>query len=200
MIIWGSYVTKKVIGTGNFYCPKCTTHRPYSLRRPKKWGHLYWIPLIPMEELERYVECDQCKSGYKEIVLQHDSIREQAEFEKNAATTIAQTMALMGTVSAAPPTIDAVTAAVRNILKTEPPSELIRTAMAVTDRAAALEQAAKLAKDLSSNGREMVLRAALAGPVLSPAGQELANEIGVRLGMSPAHISGVIAELRSTGV
>ncbi len=199
MIIWGSYVTKKIIGTGQFYCPKCQVHRAYSLRRPKKWGHLYWIPLIPMEELERYVECDQCKSAYREVALQHDPIREQAEFEKGVATTIAQTMALMGTVGT-PPTIEGVAEAVRSMLKTEPSMELIRNAMVVPDRAGALDQVTKLAKDLSPNGREMVLRIALAPQALSPAGQELASEIGLRLGMSPAHVSGVIAELRSTGV
>jgi len=53
MIIWGTYVTKKIVSTGQFYCPRCANHRSYKLRRPKKWGHLYWIPIIPMEEFDR---------------------------------------------------------------------------------------------------------------------------------------------------
>ncbi|EYD77745.1 hypothetical protein Rumeso_00661 [Rubellimicrobium mesophilum DSM 19309] len=53
MIVWGSYVRKKVVGTGEFHCPGCGQQRDYKLQRPKKWGHLYWIPLIPMQEFDR---------------------------------------------------------------------------------------------------------------------------------------------------
>src|SRR5215831_823784 len=85
MIIWGTYVTKKIVSTGQFYCPRCANHRSYKLRRPKKWGHLYWIRIIPMQEFDRYVECDGCKGAYQEIVLRHDPARAQHDFEDNVS-------------------------------------------------------------------------------------------------------------------
>jgi hypothetical protein len=200
MIIWGTYVTKKIVSTGQFYCPRCASHRSYKLRRPKKWGHLYWIPIIPMEEFDRYVECEGCNGAYQEIVLQHDPERGQREFEDNVSRMLCQIMSLMagerGSVSLR--LSDQIAASIRDILKIEMSPAAIHAAVSngATDLQTVLSNIEHQAPALSARGKDMVLRAALAAaplPLTEPR-RAFAAEIGKRLGMMPAHVSGVLAE------
>ena len=203
MIIWGTYVTKKVISTGQFYCPGCSNHRNYKLRRPKKWGHLYWIPIIPMDELERYVECDACKGTYREVVLQHDPIRAQREFEQNVSGMLCQVMSLMANerTGMSMRLSDLIAGSVRDILKVEMTPASIRSAVGPgpAQPETVLTNVERQASTLSERGKDLVLRAAvLAAPKpLTSSGHALAAEIGRRLGMMPAHVNGVLAEFRA---
>jgi len=203
MIIWGTYVTKKVISTGQFYCPGCSNHRNYKLRRPKKWGHLYWIPIIPMDELERYVECDACKGTYREVVLQHDPIRAQREFEQNVSGMLCQVMSLMANerTGKSMRLSDLIAGSVRDILKVEMTPASIRSAVGPgpAQPETVLTNVERQASTLSERGKDLVLRAAvLAAPKpLTSSGHALAAEIGRRLGMMPAHVNGVLAEFRA---
>ena len=200
MIIWGTYVTKKVVSTGQFYCPRCANHRSYKLRRPKKWGHLYWIPIIPMEEFDRYVECDGCKGAYQEIVLRHDPARAQRDFEDKVSQMLCQIMTLMAGErdSVSLRLSDQIAASVRDILKIEMSPAAIHAAMSngANDLQTVLSNVEQQAPTLSARGKDMVLRAALAAaplPLTEPR-RAFAMEIGKRLGMMPAHVSGVLAE------
>jgi hypothetical protein len=200
MIIWGTYVTKKIVSTGQFYCPRCANHRSYKLRRPKKWGHLYWIPIIPMQEFDRYVECDACKGAYQEIVLQHDPTRAQRDMEDNLSRMICQIMSMMagerGSVS--PRLSNQIAGSIRDILKIEMTPTAIHAAVSngANDLQTVLGNVEQQAPSLSARGKDLVLRAALAvaPPPLSEPRRAFAMEIGKRLGMMPAHVTGVLAE------
>jgi hypothetical protein len=201
MIIWGTYVTKKIVSTGQFYCPRCASHRGYKLRRPKKWGHLYWIPIIPMEEFDRYVECEGCNGAYQEIVLKHDPARAQRDFEDNVSHMLCQIMCLMAGErdSVSLGLSDQIAASVRDILKIEMSPAAIHAAMSngANDLQTVLSNVEQQAPSLSDRGKDMVLRAALAAaplPLTEPR-RAFAGEIGKRLGMMPAHVSGVLAEV-----
>ena len=204
MIIWGTYVTKKVISTGQFYCPGCNNHRSYKLRRPKKWGHLYWIPIIPMDEFERYVECEACNGAYLEVVLQHDPIRAQRELEQNLSGMLCQLMSLMaGEKNGVSVRLsDLIAASVRDVLKVEMTPASIQAAIMAspTERATVLSNVERQAPALSERGKDQVLRAALlaAPEPLTESGRALTAEIGRRLGMMPAHVNGVLAELSAS--
>ena len=204
MIIWGTYVTKKIVSTGQFYCPRCANHRSYKLRRPKKWGHLYWIPIIPMQEFDRYVECDGCKGAYQEIVLQHDPTRAQRDMEDNLSRMICQIMSLMagerGSVS--PRLSNQIAGSIRDILKLEMPPGAIHAAVSngANDLQTVLGNVEQQAPSLSARGKDLVLRATLAvapSPLSEPR-RAFAAEIGKRLGMMPAHVSGVLADFAAS--
>ena len=167
MIIWGTYVTKKVISIGQFYCPGCNNHRNYKLRRPKKWGHLYWIPLIPMDEFERYVECEACNGAYREVVLQHDPIRAQRELEQNLSGMLCQLMSLVaGEKNGVSVRLsDLIAASVRDIVKVEmtrPPSAAIMAGL--TERATVLATSSGRRQRCRSAARIWCARRALATP------------------------------------
>jgi len=200
MIIWGTYVTKKVVSTGQFYCPRCANHRSYKLRRPKKWGHLYWIPIIPMEEFDRYVECDGCKGAYQEIVLNHDPVRAQRDMEDSLSRVICQIMCLMAgeTGGVSLRLSDQIASSIHDILKIDMTPAAIHAAVSngANDLQSVLSDVERQAPSLSARGKELVLRAALAAassPLTEPR-RAFGAEIGKRLGMMPAHVSGVLAE------
>jgi hypothetical protein len=202
MIIWGTYVTKKIIRTGTFYCPGCKQHRGYNLRRPKKWGHLYWIPIIPMEELDRYVECTTCGKAWTEASLQYDPIRQEGERNEKLSAMVAQVMGLMaGPGGQTMRLADTVGAATRDLLAVEMKPEAISAAFtAAHDAAAVLTNAAQQAPYLTDRGKDLLLRAAISAAPSHPLGDReraLAAEIGQRLGMMPAHVNGVLAEISS---
>ena len=101
MIVWGTSFTNKVVATGQFYCPGCMQHRTYRLRRPKKWGCIYWIPLFPLQEFEPYVECTSCNGSYPETALRQDAasaqqqLHAQSERERDLSRMLCEVMSLM---------------------------------------------------------------------------------------------------------
>lgn len=203
MIIWGTYVTKKVIQKGEFFCPGCAEHRGYNLRRPKKWGHLYWIPLIPMQELDRYVECTACDKAWNETVLEHDPIREQHQRDEALATMLAQLMLLMsGEGGLTPALTDEITQATERLLGVDAtPESIAKAVMSSSDRNAVLTNTALQADNLNDRGKEATLRAVIAVAPGRPLGERewmLASDIGKHMGMSPAHVNGVMNEMAAS--
>lgn len=69
MIIFGTRSVESTIGNGFFYCPRCNTQRTYRLIGVNRWFTLYFIPVIPMGRIGRYVECDSCAGTFAEEVL-----------------------------------------------------------------------------------------------------------------------------------
>lgn len=64
MIIFGTKTIPSVIKTGEFNCPNCQNKRNYTLKRFKKHFHLFFIPLIPTDNLGDGLECDYCLTNY----------------------------------------------------------------------------------------------------------------------------------------
>ena len=66
MIIFGSRGLDLKRGEGTFFCPNCQTDRVYNLKERKRMGHLYWIPLVPLGSLGKFVECKACGGTFHE--------------------------------------------------------------------------------------------------------------------------------------
>jgi hypothetical protein len=207
LVVWGTQVSNKVIATGQFYCPACRQHRSYTLRRPKKWGSIYWIPIIPLEDFEPYVECDSCQRTFPEHVLQQDPASAQREHDAqrerddNLSRMLCQVMSLMAEESngVSARLSDLIAGAVRRILMFEMTPEAIRAAIAAgpNDPETVLSNVERQAAALTDIGKERVLRAAVsaAPKPLNASRRTLAAEVGRRLGMAPARMNGVLAEL-----
>lgn len=200
MIIYGTKHTTKTLQQGEFYCPHCTTRRAYVMARRKRWFHIYWIPLAPMEELPPYVECQVCKNAWQPKILEFDPEADRKEANRQIRRGIAYMLAKVASAAHLSPS------------RTE--AEIASTLTELTGEASNAEEANRLmaeaategkdaevyAKDLanllSDRGRELVLRAAVSLAKLDGAAApaEL-TPIGLGLGMSSAHVSGVIAEM-----
>lgn len=70
IIVYGTYgITYTKGQPGQFHCPKCAVTQGYRHRRVRRFFHIFFIPLIPLNLAGEYVECGQCKGTYKLEVL-----------------------------------------------------------------------------------------------------------------------------------
>lgn len=70
MIIFGTRVRHKVIGEGQFFCPRCQARRAYVHKQASRYFALYFIPVFPMGQLGEFVECATCGTAFELGVLQ----------------------------------------------------------------------------------------------------------------------------------
>jgi hypothetical protein len=206
-IFFGTRVTRKILSEGEFHCPSCQDRRPYRERRDKEWGHLYFIPLIPMQEYQPYIECRTCKARFEPEVLRFDPEVEQrfmAGFEQACLKSMVS-LALMGEQGDS----DAARTLIVELMKTARSGEqaLDRTAIdaAFEDEERQPSDISGLIKglkdELSDSGRETVLlnlvEVALAGDHTPNEDQiESIRRCGEWIGLSPMHVKGIVAELR----
>jgi hypothetical protein len=206
MIVWGRSITNKVVATGQFYCPGCGQERAFALRQDQKWGTIYWIPLIPLEKSEPYVECASCHKTYPQTALRHDRTSAQQQFdaqrtlEGDLSRMLCEVMALTAgeKQSVSPHLCGLIANAIRRLVKIEMPQDDILAAIAAgpEELEAVLRNLERLAASLSDRGRELVLRAAVvaAPKPLTESSGKLAIEVGRRLGMAPEAVYATLAE------
>lgn len=60
-IIFGTTSRASTIDSGRFFCPQCQSKQPYELKEVTRYGHLYFIPLLPLYKASEYVECEKCR-------------------------------------------------------------------------------------------------------------------------------------------
>jgi hypothetical protein len=71
LIIFG---TRKVVSSkqqGMFWCPRCASSQPFDHKRTRRFFTLYFIPLIPLDTVAEYVECQACRYTFEPSVLQY---------------------------------------------------------------------------------------------------------------------------------
>jgi len=69
IIMFGWRSRASVIGHGTFLCPQCGVDRQYSHKRMRRWFTLFFIPVIPLNALGEFVQCDTCTQNFKMLVL-----------------------------------------------------------------------------------------------------------------------------------
>ena len=71
ILIWGWRTLFKVLGVGEFHCPRCQADAPYKLRQPRRWFTFFFLPVFPVAAAgPSFVECQYCKDAYREQILQ----------------------------------------------------------------------------------------------------------------------------------
>lgn len=202
IFIWGSRGRAKSIEQADFFCPDCNSRQDMDLMHVKNWFTLYWIPIFPMGDLGKYVECRRCKSTFNERVRDYDPETQAEAFEAEfsiAAKRVMFKMALAdGEIDDAE--IAQITQAFQNIAKRE---------IDAADIAAELEMARKdtltvqdylqdVAPGLNDTGKELVLRSAIAvakaDGTVDPEEIVQIKEVIAALDMPKAYANGVLAE------
>lgn len=201
MIIFGTRGITTTPEKGEFHCPSCSSKQPYGLKRVRRFFTLYFIPVIPLDKLGEYVECRTCKDTYKPVVLQYDPAANAQKVEAEYHIAIKKVMIHMlladGVID------DAEVETTRDIyskLTNKPISaEDIRSEIRVIqDNKEDLSQyLVRLQGTLNDEGKEMVVRAALyvamADGEFHADEKALVGKVGTYLGMTNAHIMGVIS-------
>lgn len=199
-LVWGWKVRSKVLATLNFFCPHEGGDRAGRRMQARKWFTLYWIPAIPLKVLGEYVECTACGHTYDLAVLDSATA---AQMESQLTRAVRHVVVAMihadgvvdprerevgvGVVSQFSQTGYDLAALDRDLFE-----------LKVANVEQELVQAAAM---LNPAGQEAVLRACLtlaaADGHVDESELKVITHAGRSLGMSPAHVRGVLAEVHN---
>src|SRR5688500_18687043 len=203
MIIFGTRGVTMTPERGQFHCPQCNVSRPYGLKRVRRFFTLYFIPVIPLDVLGEYVECDGCRATWKPNVLQHDPSAGQAQFEAEYHRAIKRVMVLMlladGQVDNEE--IETVRKIYSSIAKKETSREDVQREIASANAGSrdVEKYLAGIVPQLNASGKELVFKAAFfvacADGKFTDEEKALLLRIGHALELTPAHVSGLLSEL-----
>ncbi len=95
MIIFGTRGVKFKIDEGHFMCPQCAAERPYKHKKVRRFFTLYFIPLIPLDSLGDFVECQQCKGTFVSRVLDYKPSMGENQFQSEYEKAMRHCMIMM---------------------------------------------------------------------------------------------------------
>ena len=203
LIIFGTRGVTYGSEGGQFFCPDCEGKQQYLHRRVRRFFTLYFIPLIPLDLLGEYIECQSCTSTYKLSILDFDPQKaadaEEAEFQKAMRRVLVLMMLADGVIEESE--IEAIQTILgkledRVISRKEVESEIALAKQANTS----IETYCKgMAGYLNDAGREMVVKAAIlvagADGKFEDSERDALASIATALNMSRAHFSGIINDM-----
>lgn len=203
MIIFGTKSTNKVLDRGTFLCPNCESETSFEKRRAKSWFHLYFIPLIPLKTYPNFVECRSCAATFVEGVLNSSNHANsngiRAEFEKASLAILVRMAWADGKIER--DEVEAIHSVVNHMSTHEYSYEDIESEISAAENSHedALSVAKNVGNMINDSGREIILQAvfhvAVSDGEFAEQEQDLIWQIGDGLGMTPAHVRGVLSEL-----
>ncbi len=202
MIIFGTRGVTYTKQQGEFHCPQCNGPNPYRQKRVRRFFTLYFIPVIPMDLLGEYVECPTCRGTYNPGVLEWDPSAAASEFEAEFHRGLKRVMIEMlladGVVD--DNEVSVACGLYKDVAGHEISDADFRSEIetAQTDGQNVTEYLASLAPVLNDQGKELVMKGALlisaADGEFQPEEQRLVAEWAAALGISKAHLNGIIGE------
>jgi tellurite resistance protein len=206
ILIFGFRVRGTNVGEGEFFCPHCGADRHYVMRALRRWFTFFFIPIFPSgKELGRQVVCSTCNTAFREDVLNAPTSSALSDHIRNAMRVASVAMLRAGGETSAARA--AASDAIRATGFTDYDDATSRSDLASADVANLAGYLAPLASGLELAGKEnfvsQVATIGLADGTLTPAETELLDSIGTTLGLSPAHVRGIVVTAgpgaRSTG-
>ena len=76
-IIFGTRTITSHVRRGKFLCPVCERDT-YNLKKVRRFFTLYFIPLIPLDVVGHFVECDFCLETFDPMVLEYEQQHQRA--------------------------------------------------------------------------------------------------------------------------
>ncbi|HWM20346.1 MAG TPA: TerB family tellurite resistance protein [Ilumatobacteraceae bacterium] len=194
MLIWGWRSRRKTLSEGTFFSPAAGRDAPYRLVQARRWFTLFFIPIIPLKVLGTFVECQLTKATYDPRILENPT---NAEFTDQLAGAVREVVCAVASADATVTTEErrlAVEIVGRYVTGYD--EATFDADLAGVDDAPLDARLAYLSSALSESGKEQVLTAAAtimaADDSIDDRDRDAVRHIGEKLGMSQAHIRGVI--------
>lgn len=196
MIIFGTRgLTLNKGKPGEFFCPGCNCRRTYQRKKVQRFFTLYFIPVIPLNVVQEFIQCQTCKQGYRPNVLEYDPTAQreaqQTQLNENVRALLVHFArmsgrrdgAFVGEIAKLYNGVTGATLGVEDI-----PADLARPALNI------IPATERLAPMLNDRGREAMVIGLLqlAGP-MDGAKQAALDDVAKALGMTEAHYQGVLA-------
>ena len=203
LIIFGTRGVTYGSEGGQFFCPDCEGKQQYLHRRVRRFFTLYFIPVIPLDLLGEYIECQSCTSTYKLSILDFDPTKaaaaEEAEFQKAMRRVLVMMMLADGVIEESE--IEAIQTIIGKLEDRQVPRSEIETeiARAQSEKTAIETYCRSMAGYLNDAGREMVVKAAIlvagADGKFDDSERDALAKIATALNMSRAHFSGIVNDM-----
>jgi len=203
LIIFGTRGVTYSTGRGEFHCPECDARRPYQHKRVRRFITLYFIPIIPLDVIGEYVECQHCRATYKPNVLSYDpsAVKKLFETELHAAVKRVMVLMMMADGKIDPEEIETIRQVFGKLSKREVGrAEVEAEVEAAKAEGRGLRQyLTRVSPNLNAPGKELVVQAAFfvaaADGTVTEEETALLTELATALEMSPAHFRGAIDEV-----
>lgn len=202
MIIWGTRGITSTKDRGEFHCPKCQARSAYQLKSVRRFFTLYFIPMIPLNQLGQFVHCTQCRSDFNESVLKHNP--DELARTNDAVMKLALIHVLVDLAASDGVVFEAQRAQLRQVYRQVTGEELSdEWASKFTEHAASMAEPlpgilGEIGKNISADDKELIVRGAYhMARARGGATHEQVERIRVLAGglrMSPAHLRGIEAE------
>ncbi len=188
----------RVTGRGPLHCQRCGGDRHYRQCTGRRWFHLLFIPVIPLQRVNEHVQCTVCGTRYRKEVLAIPTIAQMRTALPDATRAAVVAMLRAGddrSASARARAIDRIRiSGVQDYGDATLTSDIGRGESAGREVASAL---GKFAIQLIMPAHEWfladVVRVGLADGPLSDEQRCVATQIAAGLGMTPAQAHGVIS-------
>lgn len=203
MIIIGSTDLTSKLGRGTFFCPQCECRTGYQLKSSRPFLTLYFIPVFPLGNAERNVECIRCGFRFPERVLLLSDELESAATSGNFFVDIKRIMIL---TMIAGGMVDEVEIAMIEHLYADMTDGRIgrediedEVAMAWSSKTTVLEYVRRIAMSIDVEQKEMIVEAvflvATASGKLDAAREEQLGGLSKALGITQTRYRSVINNL-----
>ena len=202
ILFFGWRIVFRTIGQGVFHCPHESADRDYRLRVARRWFHIFWLPIIPLKQFGEIVECETCNSRYEVDVLRIPTAAAIADSLARAMRmSVIDILRASSAVSSLQHT--AALAILRRYVPHLSDGDL-RSDVTLLDTASLHEHLQHIAPVLNDLGKESLVGncawVAVADGALNSTGRIVLEQLGADLGMTPAHIRGVIDSVLESAV
>jgi len=189
----------RITGRGTLHCQRCGGDRPYRACAGRRWLHLFFLPVVPLDRITEHVQCTWCDTRYRMEVLTLPTAAEMRMVLPAATRAAAAAMLHAGDPGSGVARGSAIEAVRGAGAVDYGETELAADLVAWDDLAASADLAvhmASLARQLTMPAHEWflagIVRIALADGQLSVEERGAARQIAAYLGMTPAQAHGVI--------
>lgn len=197
LIIFGFRIRFRTTGTIAFFCPRCGGDRMGDQRTARRWFTVFWIPVIPLNQVGEVVECTTCHTRYEPDVADQPTTASLSEILGNAVRVLTAMIVRTGDTDNAAMRAAAVTDG--RVVTDGYDDATLTSDVAAVEPAMAEQYVGPLAQGLQVAGKERLLgdlvRVALAGGTITPDQRRLIDLTGRGLGLTPAHVTGIVSSV-----
>lgn len=205
--VFGTRGLTSRVSEEEFYCAVCDSHQAGDLKRVRKFFTVYYLPVIPLKVVGRYVECRRCGCTFPASILRFPPEAAREKFEAVYERTLRRLLVEMALADrfVTPKELERVRRIYRELtgetIGEDALAEELEKARA--DERDITDYLEHVAYQLNDSGKELALEAALAvaraDGLLREEEKELVENLGEALEMTPDHVRGVLGSATPAG-